>query len=435
MRRVLLTFLEALFRVLFLYDCDGDANVPATGPAVVAANHPSYLDPALLSLRLPRPIRFMAWDALFRVPLLGAVIRAMGAFPVDIRRGQGRAAYEKAKELIEAGELVGLFPEGRRSMTGWMEPALREGAARLAWETGAPLVPATIAGAYRAWPHFRLLPHPARIKVRFHEPIDPRPHRAAPEEQALPALLAELRRRVDASLLPGVKADLRTDLAYRKPSPWPRNHESFPALAAAVVVFWKTRELTPVLPCYGYIAYLLLDHFLLPQSRLVKWVRNLSPVLFALGYGPSVLHALGRPAVLAERALVGVLCGAFFPYLYERGRTVLAMVRGFVLVAALEVAVLGVAPTSLGVHVALPLYLAAFAWDRRTVYSRWAVPILLAWTIGVPYLLGAPSFLMLVPHAAAAIVAALFTTMVAYTDTPKREEPVEVRTGLDLDLR
>src|SRR5688500_12734740 len=181
MRRIVLPLIEALFRILFAYDCFGEENLPPTGPAVVAANHPSYLDPVLLSLQIRRPIHFMAWDALFRVPFLGALRRGFGAFPVDVRRGKGREAYEKAKALVVAGNVVGIFPEGKRSQAGWMEPGLREGAARLAFETGAPLVPATIAGAFRAWPYFKALPSPARIRVRFHEPIDPRPYQALPE--------------------------------------------------------------------------------------------------------------------------------------------------------------------------------------------------------------------------------------------------------------
>ncbi len=158
MRKAILTLLEALFRVLFEYDCLGEEKVPADGPAVIASNHPSYLDPVLLSLQLRRPIHFMAWDALFRVPLLGPLIRLFGAFPVDVRPGQGRAAYAQAKALIHAGELVGLFPEGKRSRAGWMEPALREGAARLAWETDVPLIAATITGAFRAWPYSAFCP-------------------------------------------------------------------------------------------------------------------------------------------------------------------------------------------------------------------------------------------------------------------------------------
>src|SRR4026209_2293756 len=97
MRPVLIKLIHALFRVLFTYQCEGEEHVPEEGAALVVANHPSYLDPVLLSLEVKRPIRFMAWDAVFRVPLLGPFLRAFGAFPVDVRRGQGRKAYEKAR--------------------------------------------------------------------------------------------------------------------------------------------------------------------------------------------------------------------------------------------------------------------------------------------------------------------------------------------------
>jgi len=72
----LLPPIEALFRILFTYDCLDEHKIPATGPVVIASNHPSYLDPVLLSLQVPRHLRFLAWNALFRVPLLGATIRA-----------------------------------------------------------------------------------------------------------------------------------------------------------------------------------------------------------------------------------------------------------------------------------------------------------------------------------------------------------------------
>lgn len=433
MRRALRTLLEALFRVLFTYECLGEEKIPATGPAVVAANHPSYLDPLLLSLQVERPIRFMAWDALFRVPLLGALIRTFGAFPVDVRRGQGRAAYDKAKALVEAGEVVGLFPEGTRSQTGWMEPSLREGAARLAWETGAPLVPATIAGAYRAWPHFQSLPKPARIKVRFHDPIDPAGFRPLPEEQAIAALLAELRRRVERSLLPGVKADLRMNVLYRAPAPWPRLHESLPALALALLVFWKTRSWGLVAPPYGYILYLLLDLLFVPQGRLVKWIRNASPAAFMALYGGWILGPLGLPRVPAGEALLAVMAGAFFPYLYEHGRTALAFIRGFVLASALELGALALAPTGLGPHVALPVFAAAYAWERRTVFWRWAAPLLLVYALVVARLLGGGASLL--PHAVAGLLAWLLVRF--WPDRPRRARGQEppATLGLGLGLR
>jgi 1-acyl-sn-glycerol-3-phosphate acyltransferase len=411
MRRVFTTLIEALFRVLFTYDCLGEQNLPARGPAVVAANHPSYLDPVLLSLQARRPIRFMAWDALFRVPLLGALIRTFGAFPVDTRRGKGREAYERAKALVQSGEVVGLFPEGHRSRTGWMEPQLREGAARLSWETGALLVPATIAGAYRAWPHFQALPRPARIRVRFHEPIDPAPYRNQPEEVALPALLAELQRRVDRSLQPGVKADLRMLVLYASPAPPPRLHEIAAAALVAVVLSWRG-GLVALLPSIAYLAYLRLDWRLVPQSRLAKWVRNASPVVFLLATGPAMLRALGSPPVTAGAALVAVVAGAVYPYLYTRRRTAMTFLRGMVLAFALEAAAQALWPSAAGPHAALALYAAAFAIAARTVFWRYAAAILVLYAIGAPLLIGWSVGLSL--HLLAGLVAAALALAFPY---------------------
>jgi 1-acyl-sn-glycerol-3-phosphate acyltransferase len=405
MRRVFTTLIEALFRVLFTYDCLGEENIPARGPAVVAANHPSYLDPVLLSLQLRRPIRFMAWEALFRVPVVGTLIRTFGAFPVDTRPGKGREAYDKAKALVQAGEVVGLFPEGKRSRTGWMEPRLREGAARLAWETGALLVPATIAGAYRAWPYFASLPRPARIRVRYHEAIDPAPYRNRPEEEALPALLDELHRRVDRSLLPGVKADLRMLLLYASPPPPPRGYEVATALMVAIALFVRAGGLLSLVPSAAYLAYLLLDWRRLPQSRLAKWIRNGSPVVFLLATGPALVHALGTPPVPAGAALVAVIAGALFPYLYERRQRAMTFLRGMILAFVLEGAAQWLWPLAVGPHAALPLYAAAFALGARTVFWRYSAPVLLLYAIGVPLMLGWSVGLAL--HLLAGLVAAV----------------------------
>lgn len=431
MRAFLRAVLEALFRVLFTYDCLGEEKLPARGPAVVAANHPSYLDPILLSLQVERPIHFMAWDALFKIPLLGALMRLFGAFPVDIRRGKGQEAYARAKALVDDGQIVGIFPEGGRSQTGWMEPELRQGAARLAFETGAPLYPATIAGAYRAWPHFRLLPRPARIRVRYHDAIDPAPYRALPEEQALPALATELRRRVERSLLPGVKADLRYAVVYRRPSPFPRWHEFLPALLLSLLVFWRARALPPTLPAYAYIAYLMLDHALVPQRRSVKWLRNASPVLFLLGYGPAVLRALGLPAVLAPGALAAITLGALYPYLYERGRTALSFIRGLVIALLLGLGATWYAPSPLGFHVVVALYAAAFAWERETVFWRYAVPVLLAYAGAVTLLLGGGR--ELIPHGLAGLLGWLLARLLPEAGAPDSDDGPSGNTPEPLD--
>jgi 1-acyl-sn-glycerol-3-phosphate acyltransferase len=402
-RGPLLALVEALFRVLFSYDCLGEEKLPATGPALIAANHPSYLDPILLSLQVRRPILFMTWDRLFRVPLLGRLVRLFGGFPVDTRPGRGHDAYARAKRLLLEGNLVGIFPEGKRSRAGWMEPELRRGAARLALETGTPVYPATIRGAFRAWPYFRALPEPAKIHVRYHDPIDPLAYRALPLDAASDALLDELRLRVDRTLLPGVKADARIEALYRTSAPWPRLIEAVPALGLALFVFWKTRSFVLVWPCYAYIGYLLVDLLLLPQRRLTKWIRNASAAVFTIGYLGFVAKPLGLPLPLGREALVALVAGAGFPYLYDRGRIALGFVEGLVLAALLELGAQYLAPTPIGPQLALPLFCAAYAWEERSVFWRYAAPILAAYAIGIPLWLGGRG--ELIPHALAGLVA------------------------------
>ena len=76
------TLLHAVFRLLFTLEYYGEENVPERGPVIIAGNHPSYLDPVLVTLPLERRVFFMAWDRLFKVPVLGALMRGFGAFPV-----------------------------------------------------------------------------------------------------------------------------------------------------------------------------------------------------------------------------------------------------------------------------------------------------------------------------------------------------------------
>src|SRR5207245_4525995 len=87
-------------------------------------------------------------------------------------------------------------------------------------------------------------------------------------------------------------------------------------------------------PVYAFPAYLLLDHFVIPRSRLAKWIRNGSPVLFLLAFAPRALRLLGLPGVPGGAALAAMMLGARFPYLYEHGRTALGFVRGVVAAAA-----------------------------------------------------------------------------------------------------
>jgi len=158
-----------IVRVVWRGRAHGTENVPAAGPLIVACNHVSYLDPPAMGCFCPRRISYMAKKELFNVPILGAVIRALGAYAVD-RRGSAAAAIKRSLQVLQAGGVVGIFPEGTRNRSGDVEP--QTGVALLASLAGAPVVPARILGTKRA---FRL----GRIDVAFGAPLELPPGRKA----------------------------------------------------------------------------------------------------------------------------------------------------------------------------------------------------------------------------------------------------------------
>lgn len=124
----------------------GRENVPRQGPLIVVANHMSFIDPPLLSASLPRRLRFMAKQEIFRPLPLRLLFSGWGAFPV--RRGRGsRDALREADKTLGHGLALALFPEGRRSR-GQLQRA-RRGTALLALRSGAPLLPVAITGSQR----------------------------------------------------------------------------------------------------------------------------------------------------------------------------------------------------------------------------------------------------------------------------------------------
>lgn len=125
-------------RTIYRLEVRGEEHVPAAGPVVVAANHPSVLDPFVLSSAIERPLRYLAKAELWDVPLLSPVLDALGGIPV--MRGQGdRVALASALAALEHGDAVGIFPQGGVRRDSW-----HRGAARLALTSGAPLLPVRI---------------------------------------------------------------------------------------------------------------------------------------------------------------------------------------------------------------------------------------------------------------------------------------------------
>jgi 1-acyl-sn-glycerol-3-phosphate acyltransferase len=136
-RRLVAPIVGTVYRL----EVRGAEHVPPRGGVIVVANHASLIDPLVLMTAIPRTLRFLAKEELWSNRLLGPLLDALGAVPVVRGRGDV-AALRRLVGLVEAGEAVGVFPEGGvRSAGGW-----HRGAARLALETGAPIVPVRLVG-------------------------------------------------------------------------------------------------------------------------------------------------------------------------------------------------------------------------------------------------------------------------------------------------
>lgn len=184
-----------VFRGLFRGSTRGLDHVPAQGPLVVVANHGSHLDPPLLGHALGRPVAFMAKAELFEVPILGAVIRACGAYPV--RRGASdREAIRTATARLQEGWATGVFLDGTRQVDGRVNNPMA-GAALLAARSGAPLLPVAIVNSHRALGSGRTWPRLVPLQLRVGELV---PAPSGRRRTDLDATTVELQRRINALL-------------------------------------------------------------------------------------------------------------------------------------------------------------------------------------------------------------------------------------------
>lgn len=167
--RGLRIFFRILFSTLWPLRVRGVENVPREGAAIIVCNHLSMVDPFVVGYGANRLVSFMAKEELFRVPIVGFVIRKVGAFPVD-RSRRDPASLRIALTVLKDGELLGMFPEGTRSATGDMQE-LRAGAARLAARTRTPIIPAAVYNTDHALPPGKLI-RPARISLTFGSPFE-----------------------------------------------------------------------------------------------------------------------------------------------------------------------------------------------------------------------------------------------------------------------
>lgn len=157
--------------IFFRLKCFGIENIPKSGAAIILANHTSYLDPPVICASVPRYAHFMAKSELFNIPILGPYLKISGVFPV--RRGSAdRVAIKRAIDYLSNGEVIAVYPEGRRVGPG--EVAEGElGAALIAYKSKATVIPAAIIGTQPWWKMYcNFLPWFSQISIHFGKPVE-----------------------------------------------------------------------------------------------------------------------------------------------------------------------------------------------------------------------------------------------------------------------
>ena len=154
----------------------GAENIPASGGAILAANHQSVVDSVFLPLMLDRPVTFSAKAEYFSASspagrLWAAYLRATNQLRMD--RDGPRAAQdtlEAALALLQQGQLFGIYPEGTRSPDGRLYRG-RPGVGWLALRSGLPVIPVALSGTRKVLPPGRMIPRPGRIGVTIGKPV------------------------------------------------------------------------------------------------------------------------------------------------------------------------------------------------------------------------------------------------------------------------
>jgi 1-acyl-sn-glycerol-3-phosphate acyltransferase len=164
-------------RIIFRPQVEGLEHVPDEGPAIIASNHLSFSDSIFMPLVVKRKVTFVAKAEYFTGRgLKGFLVRMFfvgtGTIPVDRSGGRAaQAALDTGLRILREGKLFGIYPEGTRSPDGRLYRG-KTGVARLALESGAPVIPVVMLNADEIQPPGKIIPKVKRVRIRFGAPMD-----------------------------------------------------------------------------------------------------------------------------------------------------------------------------------------------------------------------------------------------------------------------
>ena len=182
----------------FSYRFEGGRHIPATGPALLIANHESFLDPVAIGLTTRRRLHYLARKTLFK-GMFGSFLRRVNSVPVD-QDGVAKEGLKTIIRLLGEGKAVLVFPEGERTWDGEMQE-LKPGIQLIIRRTLAPIVPVGIAGAFDAYPRTIKMPRFAPLfmpasrgtfAASVGAPLDAKRYVEMPREQMLKELQAAI---------------------------------------------------------------------------------------------------------------------------------------------------------------------------------------------------------------------------------------------------
>lgn len=158
---VIRAVLKVVYRVMFKIEISGLENIPNGKRLIIAPNHLSNFDPQILGVFLPLDMGFMAKDSLFKIPVFGGILKALGAFPV--KRGTlDLSAVKTALKILKSDKALMIFPEGKRSATPGILSEGKAGAVMLAIKAQADILPIGIEATYKLR---------STVHVRIGEPV------------------------------------------------------------------------------------------------------------------------------------------------------------------------------------------------------------------------------------------------------------------------